>query len=73
MTEEFQTSSWRANVVWFNNVGIVRQKNKFVTKYYIKEIRGHDEFSDYTSIINWGNTFPKEAGDVLFSVANGVG
>ena len=60
--------SWRDNVVWFDNVGIVRYKTKLVTKYFIKEIRGHDEFSDYTSIINWGNTFPKEAGDALFSV-----
>jgi len=60
-------TNWKDNVVWFDHVGIARLITKHEIKYYIKDIHGHDEYSDYTSILNWGNTFPKEAGDVLFA------
>lgn len=60
------SENWRDNVVWFNTVGVVRVRNKHETKYFIKEVKGQDEFSDYTSILNWGSKFPPLAGEILF-------
>jgi hypothetical protein len=63
------------DVRWFNTVGIVRVEDEYEgIKYYIKAIPLEDYF-DFTTeeqnsqfIAAWGNTFPKDAGDVLFGV-----
>jgi hypothetical protein len=61
-------------VRWFNSVGIVQVEDPYAgTKYYIKqldedlELFGTEE-QGMKSIADWGNTFPKDAGDVLFGV-----
>lgn len=57
------------DVRWFNTVGIVRVEHlDGEIRYYIKEVVGYDEANDKLSIAQWGSTFPKAAGDVLFGV-----
>ena len=63
------------DVRWFNAVGIVRVEDEYEgIKYYIGAINTHlnyggdSEEHDKKYIADWGNTFPKEAGDVLFGV-----
>lgn len=58
---------------WFcgsTNVGIVQVRDKYDTtfKYYIAGVRGWNEQSDAEFIADYGSTFPKDAGDVLFGV-----
>ena len=60
-------------VRWFcaghGNVGIVRVLDDYEgTKYYIGECEGTDEESDAQHIADWGSSFPRDAGDVLFGV-----
>jgi hypothetical protein len=62
------------DVRWFNSVGIVRVEDPYEgIKYYIKqldedlELFGTEE-QGMKYIADWGNTFPKDAGDVLFGV-----
>jgi hypothetical protein len=57
---------------WFNGGGIVRVETDYDgVKYYIRSF-GHngasDEYTDAHYIAMWGNSFPKDAGDVLFGV-----
>lgn len=57
--------------IWFNMVGIVRVEDEYDgIKYYIGTIDLNDggvsEKNDSEHIADWGNTFPNEAGDVLF-------
>ena len=58
----------RANVRWFNNVGIVRRYDEQtkVWFYFIKNIDGFDEETDYYCILDWGTHFPAEVGNLLF-------
>jgi len=61
--------------MWFDRVGIVRVEDQYEgIKYYIKAIPFEDHFDfsteeqDKKYVADWGLTFPKEAGDVLFGV-----
>jgi hypothetical protein len=57
---------------WFSGGGIVRVETDYDgVKYYIGTWGPHggeDEDTDARYISDWGNTFPKDAGDVLFGV-----
>jgi hypothetical protein len=57
---------------WFNMVGIVRVDEPHEgIKYYIRNITGEmTEAQDMEYIADWGNTFPNDAGDVLFGVTS---
>jgi len=61
----------RTKVEWFNDVGIVlvELEHPPFRKYYIKHVPGFNEKSDIQAIKDWGNHFPKDAGDVLFGFA----
>lgn len=55
------------DTMWFNLVGIVKVKDQYDgVKYYIKEVSGLDEYQDAQNIANWGSSFPKDVGDLLF-------
>jgi len=63
------------DVKWYcaghGNVGIVKVNDNYDgIKYYIGsfpgEEKGHNEEEDIQWIMDWGSTFPKEAGDLLF-------
>lgn len=67
------------DIRWFNKVGIVRIEDQYEgIKYYIGALGRLDdphsaddydtENEDAIHIAHWGNTFPKDAGDVLFGV-----
>ena len=57
------------DAIWFNKVGIVRVEDEYEgIKYYIKEVDGLNEEDDIWKVADWGSTFPKNAGDVLFGV-----
>jgi len=60
------------DVMWFcgrSNVGIVKVNDEFEgVKYYIGAVAGFNEEEDIIFIADWGSTFPKSAGDVLFGV-----
>ena len=61
------------DVMWFcgrSNVGIVRVEDEYDgIKYYIGGgFAGHDEEMDKKFIADWGSTFPKHVGDILFGV-----
>lgn len=66
------------DVLWFcgrTNVGIVRVEDEYDgIKYYIASppdvgtMRSSEE-EDIQFIADWGSSFPKAAGDVLFGVA----
>lgn len=57
------------DVIWFNKVGIVRVEDEYEgIKYYIKDVDGLNEEDDTWKVVDWGSTFPKNAGDVLFGV-----
>ena len=60
------------DVIWFNNVGIVRQYDEQTNtcKYYIKEISGLNEEQDYFTVLDWGSSFPTNAGYELFKLNN---
>ena len=53
---------------WFNGGGIVRVlDDDNVIRYYIKGFETTSSAEDDAlRIADWGNTFPKDAGDVLF-------
>lgn len=56
------------DVRWFNKVGIVKVDDEYSgVRYYIRHIEGQDEVHDKQMIAYWGNSFPNDAGDVLFS------
>ena len=56
------------DVIWFNKVGIVKVEDEWDgIKYYIKDVKGIDEFVDTKDVMDWGATFPKVAGDYLFN------
>lgn len=61
---------------WFNNGGIVRVETEHDgIKYFIRSIdsgKNGDELEDATYIAEWGNTFPSDAGDVLFGLCSAV-
>lgn len=56
---------------WFNGrtlVGIVCVKDDYDgIKYYIGAPKGVNEQDDVAFIADWGSTFPKNVGDVLFN------
>lgn len=58
----------RTKVEWFNDVGIVLVEYEYppFRKYFIKHVPGVNEQQDIQLIRDWGNSFPKDAGDVLF-------
>lgn len=60
------------NVRWFAGrscVGVVRVEDEYDgIKYFIGVGDGLDEESDKFNIAYWGNSFPNDAGDVLFGV-----
>jgi hypothetical protein len=59
-------------VMWFSgrtSVGVVRVIDEYEgIKYYIAAVSGLDEQVDTQFIMDWGSTFPKDAGDKLFGV-----
>ena len=61
----------RTRVEWFNDVGIVLVELEYppYRKYYIKHVSGFNEEWDIQCIKDWGNSFPKDVGDVLFGFA----
>ena len=58
------------DVMWFcgrTNVGIVQVNDEYDgIKYYIASVDGINEELDKKFIADWGSTFPKDAGDLLF-------
>ncbi len=52
-------------------VPVYRQTGNADYKYYIGVGDGRDEKEDMQIISNWGSTFDKAAGDVLFKVYKG--
>ena len=58
------------DVMWFcgrTNVGIVKVNDEYDgIKYYIGSAMGIKEKDDMQHIADWGSTFPKDAGDLLF-------
>jgi hypothetical protein len=60
------------DTLWFcgrTNVGIVRVEDEYNgIKYYIAAVSGLDKQADTQFIMNWGSTFPNDAGDKLFGV-----
>lgn len=63
------------DVRWFKSVGIVQVEDPYEgIKYYIGAIDthlnygGNSEETDKKHIADWGNAFPKDAGDVLFGL-----
>jgi hypothetical protein len=58
------------DVMWFcgrTNVGIVKVNDEYDgIKYYIGSVMGFREEDDKKFIAEWGSTFPKDAGDLLF-------
>ena len=58
---------------WFcgrTNVGIVQVNDEYDgIKYYIASPAGHDESIDAQFIADWGSTFPKDVGDMLFGIS----
>ena len=60
------------DTLWYINCGIVRVEDEYEgIKYYIRGIQ-NTEWStpekDSQLVADWGSTFPKEVGDVLFGV-----
>lgn len=64
------------DTLWYcgrSNVGIVRTEDEYEgRKYYIGSPPdcGHDELRDSEWIADWGSTFDRRAGDLLFGVEN---
>ena len=64
------------DVRWFcgrTMVGIIQVEDLYEgIKYYIAsppgEAKGYNEQEDINFIADWGSTFPKQAGDLLFGV-----
>lgn len=64
------------DVKWFcgrTMVGIVKVEDEYDgIKYYIAsppgEAKGNNEQEDIQFIADWGSTFPKDVGDLLFGV-----
>jgi hypothetical protein len=60
------------NTYWFNGGGIVRVETDYDgIQYYIGTwgpLGGMDSKKDADFIADYGNSFPKDAGDVLFGV-----
>jgi hypothetical protein len=61
------------DVRWFcghTNVGIVKVNDKYEgIKYYIGAFEyGNTNEEDIQNLMDWGTTYPKEAGDCLFSL-----
>jgi len=64
------------DVKWFcgrTQVGIVRTQDEFDgIKYYIAsppgEAHGFNESEDIQFIADWGSTFPKDVGEMLFGI-----
>jgi hypothetical protein len=53
-------------------VSVYRQTGDADYKYYIGVGNGRDEKEDMQTIADWGSTFDKAAGDVLFNVIPGT-
>lgn len=65
MSAEFVDVKWYCS--GHGNVGIVKVKDYYDgIKYYIAQVSGEDEQRDIHTIMNWGSSFPKDAGAVLF-------
>ncbi len=63
------------DIRWFTGralIGIARIEDTYDgIKYYISAIPNPStEKEDAQFVIDWGNTFPKDAGDILFGVHN---
>ena len=63
------------DICWFTNrglIGIARTEDKWEgIKYYISVVpNSTTEEADAQFVADWGSTFPKEAGDVLFGIIN---
>lgn len=61
------------DILWFTNrfgcVGIAKVEDEYDgIKYYISHVGGYNEPEDTKRVMEWGSTFPKEAGDALFGV-----
>ena len=61
------------DILWFTNrfgcIGIAQVEDDYDgIKYYMSQVQGWDVDIDTKRVMEWGATFPKEAGDVLFGV-----
>ena len=65
------------DVKWYcaghGNCAIVKVEDAYEgVKYYIGafpgEAHGHNEQEDIEHVMNWGSSFPKHVGDILFGV-----
>ena len=57
------------DIRWFDTVGIVRlEHGDGEIRYYIKDVTGNFQIDDVEIVAQWGLSFPKAAGDVLFGV-----
>lgn len=60
------------DTLWYINCGIVRVEDEYEgIKYYIRGIQSNEwstPENDSQLIADWGSTFPKEVGDILFGV-----
>lgn len=58
--------------LWFINCGIVRVEDEYEgIKYYIRGIQANEWSTpeeDAMRVAEWGSTFPREVGDILFGV-----
>ena len=57
------------DVMWFNGCAIVRVESDFDgIKYYIRSIIGDNAEQDKQLVADYGSSFPKFAGDLLFGI-----
>ena len=59
--------------IWLGGAGFVRVEDPYEgIKYYVKGMNGMGmdttEEEDAKFVMEWGSTFPSDAGDVLFGV-----
>ena len=60
------------DTIWYINCGIVRVEDEYEgIKYYIRGLQANEWTTpeiDARCVADWGSTFPKEVGDILFGV-----
>ena len=60
------------DTLWYINCGIVRVEDEYEgIKYYIRGLQANEWSTpeiDARVVADWGSTFPKEVGDILFGV-----
>ena len=60
------------DVLWYINCGIVRVEDEYEgIKYYIRGLQANEWSTperDAQFVAEWGSSFPREVGDILFGV-----